>query len=76
MRDLARELNFRLLDVSFLGQGLSRTTTELPNRPQDYAATVLGYLKNKYAAQPKLLTELETRTLELMREVNNALTTD
>ncbi|MFW6295633.1 MAG: metallophosphoesterase family protein [Halothece sp.] len=75
-RQLARKFNFLLVDVVFMGQGTSRTTTNLPDSPQDYHATVLGYLQTKYSEQPELLTELEQRAIELMREVNDATTTN
>lgn len=76
VRELASQLKFRLLDVYFLGQEKFRTTTNLLDTPQDYPATVLGYLQNKYSDQPELLKELEKRTIELMSEVNNAITTN
>jgi len=71
----ARELCPRCLDVTFSGEGLSRTVGDMPERPEDYAATVLGYLRQVYADDPDL-AELEKRTNELMREVNNAITAD
>ncbi len=71
----ARELCPRCLDVTWSGEGLSRTTADLPERPKDYAATVLGYLRQIYADDPDL-PELEKRTNELLHEVNDAITAD
>ena len=73
VRELAKKLKFKLIDIDCFGQRISRNTTGLPNSPQDYQATVLGYLKNEYSKQPELLTELQKRTLELINEVNNAV---
>jgi hypothetical protein len=61
--------------VTWSGEGLSRTTADLPERPKDYAATVLGYLRQIYADDPDL-PELEKRTNELLHEVNDAITAD
>ena len=73
VRELAERLKFKLIEVNCFGQGISRSITDLPNSPQNYQATVLGYLKNNYSEQPELLTELQTRTIELINEVNNAV---
>ena len=66
VRELAKQLKFRLIEVNCLGQGVSRSTSDLSNSPQDYQATVLGYLRNKYSEQPELLAELKTRTIKLI----------
>jgi DNA repair protein SbcD/Mre11 len=71
----ARELCPRCLDVTFSGQGLSRTAGNIPDRPEDFATTVLEYLRQVYADDPDL-AELEKRTNELMREVNDVITAD
>lgn len=72
----AYELCPRCLAVTWSGAGLSRTNVELPDRPKDYAATVLGYLRSSFADDPELLSELEKRTNELLCEVNDAITTN
>ncbi|BAZ03348.1 putative exonuclease (plasmid) [Tolypothrix tenuis PCC 7101] len=70
-----RESCPRCLDVTFSGQGLSRTAGNIPDRPEDFATTVLEYLRQVYADDPDL-AELEKRTNELMREVNDVITAD
>lgn len=73
----AYELCPRCLDVTFSGEGLSRSTADaaLLERPKDYAATVLKHLRDTFAGDPDL-PELEKRTNELILEVNDAITTD
>lgn len=57
------------------GKTLSLATVDSPKSPKDYATTTLEYLHEIFAEDLDLL-QLEKRTHELIREVNDAIATD
>jgi exonuclease SbcD len=65
----------RCLDVQFSGIGLPSTTINSPAQPKDYVGTVMGHLRELFAADPDL-PELERRANELISEVRHALAAD
>jgi exonuclease SbcD len=75
LRRRVYELCPRCLDVQFSGVGTSSITINSPAQPRDYAGTVLGHLRELFAADPDL-PELERRANELILEVSHAIGTN
>lgn len=73
--ELAKRWHFRLVDVSYSGQEISRTMTAVTANPHDRRETVMEYLQDRFGDRTDL-QELKIRALVLMNEVNDAITQD